>query len=115
MDKSKICLSCGRPFENRKKWKDNFDEVIYCSKQCKKNKKPTKYMELILELLQIRGSQKSICPSEILPKEHKQNKQIMERVRSAGRLLAYENQIEITQKGKVVTDFKGRIRFRIRK
>lgn len=115
MDESKICLSCGRPFENRKKWKNNFDEVIYCSKQCKKNRKPTKYMQQILELLEIRGPQKSICPSEILPIEKKQDKQLMERVRSAGRLLASENKIEITQKGKVVTDFKGPIRFRIKK
>jgi len=41
----------------------------------------------------------------------------MERVRSAGRLLAHEGKIEITQKGKAVdpNDFKGPIRFKLKK
>jgi len=32
---TKICATCGRPFEFRKKWKDNWDEVKYCSERCR--------------------------------------------------------------------------------
>lgn len=33
----KICASCGRPFEWRKKWAKDWEEVRYCSKGCKKS------------------------------------------------------------------------------
>jgi hypothetical protein len=38
----KICVVCGRPFSWRKKWKAVWDDVKYCSEQCrkKKNKQP---------------------------------------------------------------------------
>ncbi|MCI3937261.1 DUF2256 domain-containing protein [Chryseobacterium aahli] len=35
----KICVVCGLPFNWRKKWKKNWDEVKYCSERCRKNKK----------------------------------------------------------------------------
>ncbi|MBL7881712.1 MAG: DUF2256 domain-containing protein [Chryseobacterium gambrini] len=38
---SKICEVCGLPFNWRKKWKKNWDEVKYCSERCRKNKKST--------------------------------------------------------------------------
>ncbi|WP_461455314.1 DUF2256 domain-containing protein [Parasphingorhabdus sp.] len=31
----KTCVTCGRPFTWRKKWKDVWDDVKYCSKRCK--------------------------------------------------------------------------------
>ena len=34
----KICLTCGRPFKWRKKWKRCWDDVKYCSIKCKKQK-----------------------------------------------------------------------------
>lgn len=34
----KICLHCNRPYSWRKKWKNNWDEVKYCSDKCRKNK-----------------------------------------------------------------------------
>ncbi len=109
---SKICHSCGRKFDNRKKWKNNWEEVKYCSIGCKKLKTPKKYRQDILDLLEKRESGKSICPSEILPQELKKNSQEMEQVRAAARLLAHEGEIIITQKGKEVdpSDFKGPIR-----
>jgi hypothetical protein len=38
----KICLSCGRPFQWRKKWAKVWDEVRYCSDACRatKEKRP---------------------------------------------------------------------------
>jgi hypothetical protein len=33
----KICVQCGRPFSNRKKWRSRgvWDQVIYCSERCR--------------------------------------------------------------------------------
>ncbi len=38
---TKACVACGRPFNNRKKWKirNIWEQVIYCSDTCRKNKK----------------------------------------------------------------------------
>ncbi|MGI4806090.1 MAG: DUF2256 domain-containing protein [Janthinobacterium lividum] len=35
---SKICVTCGRPFDWRKKWEKCWDEVKYCSDKCRKAK-----------------------------------------------------------------------------
>ena len=34
----KICLICGRPFNWRKKWQKDWENVKYCSEKCRKNK-----------------------------------------------------------------------------
>jgi hypothetical protein len=36
---SKICRVCDRPFTVRKKWKNIFDGVFYCSESCKAKRK----------------------------------------------------------------------------
>jgi hypothetical protein len=36
---SKICIICGLPFNWRKKWEKNWNEVKYCSERCSRNKK----------------------------------------------------------------------------
>ncbi|MEC8738709.1 MAG: DUF2256 domain-containing protein [Bacteroidota bacterium] len=35
---TKICSRCDRPFSWRKKWKNNWSEVKYCSQACKQNR-----------------------------------------------------------------------------
>ncbi|MDA9129207.1 DUF2256 domain-containing protein [Candidatus Gracilibacteria bacterium] len=35
---AKLCLVCEKPFTIRKKWKNNFNEVFYCSERCRRNK-----------------------------------------------------------------------------
>lgn len=35
---SKICITCGRPFNWRKKWARDWEHVKYCSEKCKRNK-----------------------------------------------------------------------------
>ncbi|WP_210116278.1 DUF2256 domain-containing protein [Hymenobacter fodinae] len=35
---TKVCLTCGRPFEYRKKWRNCWDEVKYCGEKCQRNK-----------------------------------------------------------------------------
>ncbi|MCP9842042.1 DUF2256 domain-containing protein [Synechococcus sp. J7-Johnson] len=38
---TKNCKACGRPFQWRKKWKGIWDNVLYCSERCRKNKDQT--------------------------------------------------------------------------
>ena len=35
----KYCLVCEKPFTWRKKWKQNWENVKYCSRKCKSQKK----------------------------------------------------------------------------
>ena len=115
-NQTKICSSCGRSIEYRKKWEKNWPEVKYCSDECRRNKNKFDYRESILALLHERGPLKTICPSEVLSVDLKQDKVMMEHVRRSARLLAYENRIEITQSGKAVDplSFKGPIRLKLK-
>ncbi|MBL0270353.1 MAG: DUF2256 domain-containing protein [Chitinophagaceae bacterium] len=36
----KTCLVCQRPFNWRKKWEKNWEEIKYCSSSCRSAKKP---------------------------------------------------------------------------
>ena len=35
---TKICKKCDRPFTWRKKWKRDWEQVMYCSERCRRNK-----------------------------------------------------------------------------
>ncbi|MCP9773869.1 DUF2256 domain-containing protein [Synechococcus sp. Tobar12-5m-g] len=35
---TKVCPVCGRPFQWRKKWKDVWEEVRYCSDRCRNHR-----------------------------------------------------------------------------
>lgn len=37
----KTCVVCLRPFSWRKKWEKVWDQVIYCSEKCRRNKNNT--------------------------------------------------------------------------
>lgn len=114
---SKICQSCGRTIEWRKKWEKDWDQVKYCSQSCKSKKNSFDFKADILKKLNDQKIKSSICPSDILPPEQKQNKEMMEHVRRSARLLAHDGQIEITQGNKVVDpeDFRGPIRLRLKR
>ncbi|MDA9128327.1 MAG: DUF2256 domain-containing protein [Flavobacteriaceae bacterium] len=34
----KICVQCQRPFAWRKKWARDWENVLYCSERCRRNK-----------------------------------------------------------------------------
>ncbi|HCD06345.1 MULTISPECIES: DUF2256 domain-containing protein [unclassified Methylophaga] len=36
---SKFCMVCNRPFSWRKKWRDCWEQVLYCSERCRRNRK----------------------------------------------------------------------------
>lgn len=114
---SKICESCGRSFDYRKKWEKNWHEIKYCSDECRKNKNKFDFTKAIMKLLSERATTSTICPSEVLPVEQKQNTAMMEHVRRSARKLAHEKKILITQKGQAVDpdNFKGPIRLKLNK
>jgi hypothetical protein len=35
----KTCVVCGRPFAWRQKWRDDFDQVKYCSEGCRRRRR----------------------------------------------------------------------------
>lgn len=35
---TKICATCGRPFEWRKRWERNWEDVRYCSERCRRHR-----------------------------------------------------------------------------
>ncbi len=123
MKPTKICQQCGRSFEFRKKWEKNWDEVKYCIDRCRQSskgqgkKRISDYKSQIIVLLESRAHSSTIRPSDILDTVDKQNKEKLEEVRQAARLLADENKIEISQSGQVVDPrfFLGPIRLKLKK
>lgn len=115
---TKSCAVCGREIEWRKKWEKNWDEVKYCSDACRSKKSKVKsdgFEERILEILNSRARDKTMCPSEVLEELQKQDSEMMEQVRQAARRLVAKGSIEITQKGQVVdpSTARGPIRLRL--
>jgi hypothetical protein len=35
---SKICVVCSREFSWRKKWRRDWDQVVYCSERCRRSR-----------------------------------------------------------------------------
>ena len=120
----KICKTCGRAFEWRKKWEKDWDVVKFCSDACRGNKPGEADVALesaILELLAERGRDKTICPSEAAKRvggldTRRDWEGLMEPARAAARRLVAKGQISITQGGKVVdpSTAKGAIRLKLR-
>jgi hypothetical protein len=38
MKPEKMCKTCGKPFTWRKKWRKDWEHVLYCSERCRRNK-----------------------------------------------------------------------------
>lgn len=119
---SKVCPACGRAFEWRKKWARTWDQVRWCSERCRRERKGPTVSELgmrphdsaILALLAERGAGKTICPSEVLGVEEKQDPTTMDDVRAAARRLVHEGKIVIMQRGVVVSPDRARGPIRLR-
>jgi hypothetical protein len=117
---SKICASCGRSFEWRRKWRDHWEQVRYCSDACRRRKVSdvdARLEERIVELLERRATGATLCPSEVARAESAEDwRSLMEPVRRAARRLCDRGVLEITQKGRRVDPSlaRGPIRLRLR-
>ncbi len=124
--RSKPCASCGRTIEWRKKWERSWDDVRYCSSACRRRRvRPidNTLESAIIELLDARARDATICPSEAARTVARQEgiegdgwRDLMEPARSAARRLVAAGEVEITQRGRVVdpSAAKGPIRIRRR-
>ena len=121
--KNKICKTCGRTFEWRKKWEQDWDVIKYCSDECRGHQpgeSEAKLEAAILELLAERGRDKTICPSEAAKavggtESRRDWEGLMEPARAAARRLVATGKIVVTQHGDVVdaSTAKGAIRLRL--
>lgn len=116
-----MCLACGRQIAWRRKWKDCWEEVRYCSTACRSRKpgaEDRKLEEAIVRLLERRAAGATICPGEAarLVFAGETWRERMEDVRRAARRLVARGAVEIVQRGRVVAPsvFKGPIRLRLR-
>ena len=102
----------------RKSWERNWDDVRYCSDACRKRRVDDVDLALetaIIELLDARARDASICPSEAARVVGGDEwRALMEPARRAARRLVASGAVQITQKGRVVdpSTAKGPIRIR---
>jgi hypothetical protein len=113
----KICASCGRIITYRKKWEKNWDEIKYCSDECRRNKNRFDFRDAILELLRLRGPHAVIAQVDVLTSSQQADAVLLEHARRSARLLAHEGKIELLQNGKVVdpTTFRGPVQMRLKR
>jgi hypothetical protein len=103
----------------RAKWAKNWDEVKYCSDECRKQRLTavdTALEDAIVELLNARARDASICPSEAAQQVGGEDWQrLMEPARMAARRLVAQEKVQITQAGKVVDPSRAKGPIRIRR
>lgn len=128
--RDKICKTCGRTFSWRKQWTQDWDIIKHCSDVCRGHQSGASDPALevaILSLLDERGRDKTICPSEAAKAVGGDSARggkalrrdwegLMEPARAAARRLAATGKIVITQHGAIVdpSTAKGPIRLRLR-
>ncbi|NQW68504.1 MAG: DUF2256 and DUF3253 domain-containing protein [Acidimicrobiaceae bacterium] len=115
----KPCERCGRTMQWRAKWAKNWDTVKYCSDTCRRAKVTATDLALeqaIVELLNARARDASICPSEAAQCVGGDNWQpLMEPARMAARRLVAQEKVQITQGGRVVDPSRAKGPIRIRR
>lgn len=115
----KVCVRCGRTMQWRAKWAKNWEQVKYCSDQCRRTRATetdSALEDAIVGLLGARARDASICPSEAARQVGGESWQsLMEPTRMAARRLVAQGKVQITQGGKVVdpSRAKGPIRIRL--
>ena len=116
---AKICARCGREMLWRAKWAKSWDTVKYCSDACRKQRLTavdTALEDAIVELLNARARDASICPSEAAQCVGGDNWQpLMEPARMAARRLVAQEKVQVTQGGRVVDPSRAKGPIRIRR
>ena len=101
---TRVCAACGREFGWRRKWKQCWSQVRYCSARCRRDRvRPVdrRLEEAIRELL--RGRTGTICPSEAARRIGARDwRGLMQPARAAGRRLAEREEIVVLQRGRRV-------------
>ena len=115
---TKLCQTCGRLIEWRKKWERDWDGVKYCSAACRRGVGETDAAleRAITELLAGRDAKSTICPSEAARAVRPDDwRPLMERARRAARRLAAAGKLVFTQSGRVIDPATARGPVRLRR
>ncbi len=115
---TKVCAACGREFAWRRRWAATWESVRYCSQRCRRERVGAVDRALetaILERLDGRARNASICPSEAARAVAEAWRPLMERTRRAARRLAARGEIEIVQQGRAVDPSAARGPIRLRR
>ncbi len=109
----------------RRRWRANWDNMRYCSRACRHSGLTALDRRLeaaMLELLQVRGAGKTICPSEAArivagSRSGETWRQLMPAARKAARRLVARGRADILQRGRPVdaSTARGAIRIRLRR
>jgi hypothetical protein len=117
----RVCRVCGRGISWRRKWSRDRDDIHYCSDACRSRgltRRDLDVEQAILELLERRAVDASICPSEVARTLFADGdwRAEMDRVRMAARRLQRAGRIQITQQGRAVdpSTAKGPVRLKLR-
>lgn len=116
---SKLCITCGRRIEWRKKWERDWPNVRYCSKRCRAGLSQVDHdlETTIVALLAQAPRGSSICPSEVAQAVvgNEAWQPLLQPARAAARRLVAQEVVDIVQHGQVVDPSAARGPFRIRK
>ncbi|MBL8951087.1 MAG: DUF2256 and DUF3253 domain-containing protein [Myxococcaceae bacterium] len=100
----KTCAVCGRVIEWRKRWARSWEQVRYCSDACRRRRNTALgvWEARVLELVEARPVDASVCPSEVArqfaPPGHDW-REAMQPVREAARRLVAQGRLAILQGG----------------
>ncbi len=115
----KLCERCGRTMQWRTKWAKNWEQIKFCSDQCRRSRLTSTDAALesaIITLLDGRSRESSICPSEAARLVGGESwESLMESVRMAARRLVAKERVQITQGGRVVDPSRAKGPIRIRR
>ncbi len=120
-NEEKVCVTCGRRIEWRRKWARNWGAIRYCSDACRRRLSASDRAleQAIVELLAERARGATICPSEaaraVAGDDEDAWRPLMEPARCAARRLVNAGRIEILQRGVVVDPSTARGPVRLRR
>lgn len=110
----KLCATCGRVIEWRKKWAKNWDEIKYCSDRCRKNKPHDDFESRLLAALSARPRGTSIESTEVLTANECEEPASIERARAAARRLFASGRVLILQDARAVDPSTARGPFQVK-
>jgi len=116
----KSCARCGREFGWRKKWKDCWGEVRFCSQRCRRsrvNEVDAALERSIVALLEGRAGGATTSPSAAAREVRLEWRPLLERAVMAARRLVAKGVVELVQDGAVIdpSAARGAIWIRLRR
>ena len=103
-DQWKVCPSCGRRFQWRKKWANSWDSVRFCSQRCRRHRPAMDESLAEDEIVALMGGKNGRIDSQALWAHFQRRFSAVSReeVKSAARRLAHRGEVAWFRRGKRV-------------